>query len=97
MESLLGTDAAAAAAAARGGGRTTIATSETIDEGMLHAFAREITPSGASFIAALNFVTTVITFIHRHLLFSRPNLASMLGNHLFGTHPIVLSKDDSRC
>ena len=79
LESLLGTDI----------NQSMIATSDVIYERALRAFALEVSQSGASFLAALNFVTTIITFIHHHALLSRPDLASMLGKHLFGTYPIV--------
>lgn len=74
---------------------SSIATSDVIDEGALRALATEISPSGARFISALNFVSTIITFVHQHSLLSRPDLASFLGKHLFGTHPLPNVSIDS--
>ena len=46
------------------------------------------TPSGATlttFLPYLNLVSTLLSFVHEHVLLRRSDLADMLGKHLFGT------------
>lgn len=80
----VGTDAALA----RGGGGGRIATSDEIDGGALRALAAEVSPSIAAFLSVLNFLSNSLSFVHRHALLRRPDLAGMLGRHLFGVHPM---------
>jgi centromere/kinetochore protein ZW10 len=68
-----------------GGG---VAASDAIDGAALRALASELSPSIASFLSALNFVSNALAFAHRHALLGRADLSGMLGRRLFGAHPI---------
>jgi hypothetical protein len=75
----------------RGGGNVIIATSDAVDGGYprsILAAADASSTKVAAFLSALNFVYNVLTFVHQNALLCRPDLAGMLGKHLFGVHPV---------
>ena len=41
--------------------------------------------ASTSFLPYLNLVSTLLSFVHEHVLLRRSDLAGMLGEHLFGT------------
>ncbi|KAL7517866.1 hypothetical protein ACHAWX_002747 [Stephanocyclus meneghinianus] len=49
------------------------------------------TASVATFLSSLHFLTQVLEFVHRHLLLTRTDLASLMGKYLFGTYPVPTS------
>eukprot|EP00804_Cyclotella_cryptica_P018538 CCRYP_004375-RB/>CCRYP_004375-RB protein AED:0.00 eAED:0.00 QI:75/1/1/1/1/1/2/3447/879 len=56
-----------------------------------HLAASAPTASVATFLSSLHFLTQVFEFLHRHLLQTRTDLASLMGKYLFGTYPISTS------
>ena len=65
----------------------TTATAEKINETVLQSTASSLTPSLASNLSSLNFLSNFLAFVHEHVLLRRSDLSSMLGQHLFGTYP----------
>ena len=47
--------------------------------------------NSTKFLAALNFLSNLFSFVHEHVLVSRSDLSSMLGVHLFGMYPPLSS------
>jgi len=64
-----------------------VVTSNEINEETLQSLAT-VSPSMATFIGILNFLTRFLNFIHQHVLVGRSDLAQMLGKHLFGIYPL---------